>query len=231
MPCAMICLRCKQRGERYSRQVARDGGLRFSSKRIRIFAAKAAEVKKRAGRCIGELMEEDRKPGRLARQMAPAQEEKSFHPFVLSRTACPLSRPHAQKAYLQKPLALQSNRPRTFQDRLLGELSIGKTRIRWSAVTTMPPGTCRRRSNTGDHQGPGPRRRNPRRHCRRARRRRNRGRSTKKAAAKTMSRPFIAKPPCCTSCLANRNHPRKRQAGPFTAPPPCRRPSRQGKMP
>ena len=102
----MICLRCKQRGERYSRQVARDGGLRFSSKRIRIFAAKAAEVKKRAGRCIGELMEEDRKPGRLARQKAPAQEEKSFHPFVLSRTACPLSRPHAQKAYLQKPLAV-----------------------------------------------------------------------------------------------------------------------------
>jgi hypothetical protein len=26
----MICLRCKQRGERYSRQVARDGGLRIS---------------------------------------------------------------------------------------------------------------------------------------------------------------------------------------------------------
>src|SRR5258706_10857945 len=76
MPCAMICLRCKQRGERYSRQVARDGGLRFSSKRIRIFAAKAAEVKKRAGRCIGELIEEDRKPGRLARQKGAGRRGK-----------------------------------------------------------------------------------------------------------------------------------------------------------
>jgi hypothetical protein len=53
----MICLRCKQRRETYSRQVTRDGGLRFSSKWIGIFAAKAAEVKKRAGRCIGKLME------------------------------------------------------------------------------------------------------------------------------------------------------------------------------
>jgi hypothetical protein len=57
----MICSRCKQRGERYSRQVARDGGLRFSSKWISIFAVKAGEVKKRAERRIGKLMEEDRK--------------------------------------------------------------------------------------------------------------------------------------------------------------------------
>ena len=124
----MICLRCKQRGERYSRQVARDGGLRFSSKRIRIFAAKAAEVKKRAGRCIGELMEEDRKRGRLARQKAPAEEEKSFHPFYCRALLALCPRPMLRRAYLQKPLALQSNRPRTFQARLLGELSIGKTR-------------------------------------------------------------------------------------------------------
>src|SRR6266478_7553437 len=91
----MICLRCKQRGERYSRQVARDRRSTVFEQKNKNFAAKAAEVKKRAGRCIGELMEEDRKPGRLARQKAPAQEEKSFHPFVLSRTACPLSPPHA----------------------------------------------------------------------------------------------------------------------------------------
>src|SRR5258706_10502336 len=126
MPCAMICLRCKQRGERYSRQVARDGGLRFSSKRIRIFAAKAAEVKKRAGRCIGELMEEDRKPGRLARQRRrPKRKSRFIHSYcrpLLAPVPAPCSEGH------RKSLALQSNRPRTHQDRLLGEVSISKTR-------------------------------------------------------------------------------------------------------
>src|SRR5882672_2155501 len=82
MPCAMICLRCKQRGERYSRQVARDGGLRFSSKRIRIFAAKAAEVKKRAGRCIGELIEEDRKPGGWRdKRRRPKRKNRFIHSY------------------------------------------------------------------------------------------------------------------------------------------------------
>src|SRR5467141_3012583 len=135
MPCAMICLRCKQRGERYSRQVARDGGLRFSSKRIRIFAAKAAEVKKRAARCIGELMEEDRKPGRLARQKAPAQEEKSFHPFVLSRTACPLSRPHAQKGISTETAGASKQSPRALS-RIACSANSASVRpgIRWSAV-------------------------------------------------------------------------------------------------
>ena len=105
MPCALIGLRCKQRGERYSRQVARDGGLRFSSKRIRIFAAKAAEVKKRAGRCIGELMEEDRKPGRLARQKAPAQ-EGTRHPF--SPGAGPHFRRDQSRLPAKKPAQISS---------------------------------------------------------------------------------------------------------------------------
>src|SRR5258708_18172124 len=155
MPCAMICLRCKQRGERYSRQVARDGGLRFSSKRIRIFAANAAEVKKRAGRCIGELMEEDRKPGRLARQKAPAQEEKSFHPFVLSPTACPLSPPHAQKDIGNHWRCKAHARvlPRIACSANSASVRPG---ILCSAVTTMPPATRHRRSNHPGCQGSGP---------------------------------------------------------------------------
>ncbi len=96
----------------------------------------------------------------------PKRKSRFIHSYCRALLAlCP--GPMLRRAYLQKPLALQSNRPRTFQDRLLGELSIGKTRIRWSAVTTMPPGHVVGDQTPGS-QGPGPRCRNPTTRCRRA---------------------------------------------------------------
>jgi hypothetical protein len=139
----MICFRCNQRGERYSRQLARDGGLRFSSKWISIFAAKAGEVKKRAGRCIGKLMEEDRKRGgwrgwRDKRQQRTRQRGKVISSLRSNcRALLPFVPAPCPDGNIDKnPLALQSNRPRDLLDCTVlldvrihegGELSIGKT--------------------------------------------------------------------------------------------------------